>query len=139
MSNEYDLSKLRDFVGDGDGVLCTQMKALRDEAGVSRLGKDVVRDISVALRELGVGHHPPNLPTRSNDWVLLYTFGSKAGRLIRALSVPNQRSDDSIRGFLNREAESKLQEIRKIVSRTGAAGASTPRRSTRSQRNTRSN
>ena len=136
---KYDLSKTRDLVDDSDGVLCIQMRSLRVEAGVGALGKDVVRDISVALDELRVGHCPTHLPTRGNEWVLLYKFGGEAARLIRAVSFLNQRSGDSIRGFLNREAESKLEEVREIVGRTGGAKASAPRRSTRSPRNSRSN
>ena len=139
MPIKYDFSKTRDSVDDSDGLLCIQMRSLRVEAGVGALGKDVVRDISVALDDLRVGHYPTDLPTRSNEWVLLYKFGSEAERLIKAVSFLNQRSGDSIREFLNREAKSKLEEVREIVSRTGAAGASTSRRSTRSPRNPKSN
>ena len=139
MPIKYELSKTRDSVDDSDGVLCIQMRSLRVEAGVGALGKDVVRDISAALDELRVRHYPTDLPTRGSEWVLLYKFGSEAERLIKAVSFLNQRSGDSIRGFLNHEAESKLEEVRAIVSRTGGAKVSTPRRSTRSPRDSRSN
>lgn len=115
------LADIASAVKTSRGTESVRMSTLRDAAGYGKLGVNVVEEISAALDELGLRHHPQTLPRDQYKAVRLFVKGGDAERALAAfISLEGddhaiQMNDDFLNGVIDKESRSKLEQIRAIT------------------------
>lgn len=105
----------QDCLNDG-GIKVFLMWKLRDAAGWSKLGSNVIIDIANLLEAHGLRQLPArSLPTYQDASVRLYVEGSPVGRLIESVLNPSNAGDEKLRQAANNDAVEILDHIRDLV------------------------
>lgn len=115
MANWEEVKQIVEKNGD---VVTFTMEHLRDAHGVSKLGVNVVREISSALAGMGLGHIPQELPTYQNEQVRVYKNGTPVGELISTVLTTGEQNDSKLRskfGTSRVDHAAILQKIRELV------------------------
>lgn len=98
------------------GIKVLSMWRLRDAAGWSKLGSNVIIDIANLMEAHGLRRLPAgSLPTDQYMTVRLYVEDSSVGRLIDAVLHPSKSGDDKLRQAGNNDAVEILDHIRDLV------------------------
>jgi hypothetical protein len=109
------LEDIKQEVENNGNVLTLPVAEVRDAYGAQRLGVHVRANISKAMRGLGLGHYPQDLPDRRREPVRIYKLGTPAADLIEAVLSPSEESDEAIRERSSGEATKVLGDIRELV------------------------
>jgi hypothetical protein len=115
MSYYKDLNQISQAVDERDNVLSISMEDLRNAHGEERLGRYVRASISEDLARMGIGHHPENLPSYQDEYVILYRVATSAADLITGILHPNYRTDTAIRNALSHKATEIIKKIKRLV------------------------
>ena len=110
------LEELKAAVEENDGVLTLEVRVVRDAYGADRLGVNVRANISKALKGLGLGHYPAELPEYQHQPVRLYKLGSKVADLIDAVFEPGDQHDKELREAAGGSDSEIVRKIRELVS-----------------------
>jgi hypothetical protein len=109
------LEEAKELCDKSQGVLTTNMGAVRDAYGAGRLGVHVRKAISDRLKSLGVGHYPEPLPEDQWKCVRLYRLGTPVADLIDAVLQPSAQHDEELRAAAGGEDAKVLRDIRALV------------------------
>lgn len=116
MAGKY--KEIEEKVDAAGGILAITMEQIRDAAGYSKLGVNVVHEISQGLKGVGLDHAPITLPTSSWETVLVFRQNSEANRVIQAVLRPSEGGADVIReatGSADNESADRLSQARSLV------------------------
>lgn len=86
-------NQLTAYVESNDGVACITMYELRKIAHAGRLGSTVRAMIKEKLNSLGLDMIRDELPNTQDAQVVLFKTDSRAGRMIRAVSLARKGED----------------------------------------------
>lgn len=111
-----DLDEVRDFLDEeADGVATFKMWQLRDALGYSKLGSNVVAELSEELDNRGIGHVPTELGISRHDEARLYLRSTPIGKLLDMALKPGYSGDSRLRESLSDASHDKLEKIRRIL------------------------
>src|SRR6266481_6880872 len=113
MANKY--REIEAKVDAAGGILAITMEEIRDAAGYSKLGVNVVHEMSQGLKGVGLDHAPMTLPTSSWATVLVFRQDSEANRVIQAVLRPSEGGADVIReatGSIDGAGAERLSQAR---------------------------
>lgn len=116
MANKY--REIEAKVDAAGGILAITMEEIRDAAGYSKLGVNVVHEMSQGLKGVGLDHAPMTLPTSSWATVLVFRQDSEANRVIQAVLRPSEGGADVIReatGSTDGAGAERLSQARALV------------------------
>ena len=104
-------------VDSGAGIALVPMWRLRDAAGFSKLGANVVKTIAGQLDKHSLGSLPPEtaLPISQNEEVRIYRQGSPVADLVQAVMYPSGKGDQLLRQLSMDDREEILDQIRMLV------------------------
>jgi hypothetical protein len=93
---------------------------IRDAAGWTKLGVNVIVDIANQLREQELGTLPVNRPLPTNQYaeVRVYSKTSQLGKIVDAVISPSARGDQLLRELASDDANDAiavLDRVRQIV------------------------
>jgi len=108
-------AKLAEEVTANGNVLVCRVERLRDAAGYSKLGRYVVGDIEDGLRRNGLGWRTQSPIDNAAKQALLYTLGTKAEAIVRAVMEPTPDGAAVLRSVVNEPAEETLKRIKALV------------------------
>lgn len=98
-----------------DGIATLEAWQVRDAYGVQRLGSEVRRNITQALKGHGIAHLPAQFPDRAHTKVRIYKMNSAAAGLIEAVLTVGENEDQRLREAAGGSAEEILGRIRELV------------------------
>ena len=114
---EFDhLDEVRSFLEEEAGGVATfRSWQLRDAIGYSRLGSNVVSEISEELDRRGIGHVPAKLGLNQYDEARLYLRSSPIGKFLDMASKPGYSGDAELRNALSDGSREILEKIKRML------------------------
>ena len=116
-------SKIDELLNDvraRGGIHSVQMKELRDAFEYKKTGSNVIQVIHDELLKRGFGHVPAELPLFQGEWVRIYEFGTKYGKLVNAAINPDPSFEDLIRSAIEATTEGVVRsQLEEILSKLG--------------------
>jgi len=111
-----DLDEVRHFLDDeAEGVGTFEMWQLRDAMGYSKLGSNVVDEISEELNRRGIGHVPEDLGLSQYDKARLYLRSTPIGKFLDMAIAPSYEGDIKLRESETDASREILDKIRRIL------------------------
>ena len=110
--------KIKEDVEKNGNVHTFTMEVLRNVHGATRLGMNVVEEISQTLAGIGLAHVPEHLPNYQHEQVRLYKRGTPVGQLIDSVLTPGEQNDKSLVerfGSAGPDYAAMVQKVRDIV------------------------
>lgn len=104
-------------VNQHGGIRSFDMQELRVEYGAKRLGANITSEISEELKNLGIGHYPPELPNKQWGSVRLFDKTHIYAELAVLQESFEYDDDEKIQEMLSNDKNEIIKAIRKLVAR----------------------
>lgn len=106
--------EIRQRLESQGNVMTVTMEELREANESGKLGIHVRSEISKALRGMGIGHVPVELPSYQQELVRLFKLGTPVGDLISTVLTPGQATDVQVVEALSGDDSQYAEIIAKI-------------------------
>ncbi len=115
MGIHNDFDEIKAALDSNGGILSLKMEELRDAHGVNRLGVHVLNAIHDNLQGKGIGHLPADLPQYQEEFVRLYSLGSRFANFLGDLKDFSEEADRRLMELSTNDYEEIIQRIRELL------------------------